>query len=265
MNHLVSIIMPCFNAEKFLRRAIDSVLAQSYATWELLITDDRSLDDSLSIAQNYAKGDNRIFVFTNEYARGAAGSRNTSLDHAQGRFIAFLDSDDQWKPFHLEERIQHMLENNYAFTYSWFERIDENAQPLRPHTLRRTKTSYRSLLTDCIIGCLVAIYDAEKIGILHMPNMQKRQDFGMWLQILKKTDYAYCYPKITAVYTLRKSSVSSNKLALIKHNWAIYRKLEGFGLCKSLFYFGIFLVRNVSRKLFNIGYAPCLDDNSSST
>ncbi len=254
MNSLVSIIMPCFNEQKFLRRAIDSVLTQNYETWELLITDDHSSDNSLSIAQNYAKKDNRISVFTNTYAKGAPGAANTSLDHAQGRFVAFLDSDDQWKPFHLEKRIQHMLENNYAFTHSWHEVIDEDAQPRKSHTPKTTKKSYHSLLGYNIIGSLTVIYDAEKTGMFRVPTIPTCYDFGMWLQILKKIDYIYCYPKITAIYTVRKNSLSSSRLVLIKYNWIIYRKLENLNIFKSLFYLGVFLIKlfNIPRKLFNV-------------
>lgn len=250
MKNLISIIMPNFNTPaKFLKRALDSVLAQTYNSWELLITDDGSTDKSLSIIKHYTEKDPRIKLFKNEFGKGPAGARNTSIKHVKGRFIAFLDSDDQWLPFHLSERVDHMQKNDYAFTYSWYEKIDEAGKKIGEHKPEKTKVSYKYLLTDCIIGCLSAIYDTEKVGKVYMPQLRKRQDFALWLQILKKVDYAYLYPKITAVYTVRKNSISSNKFKLIKYNWAIYRDVEKFSILKSLYYFSIYLFRYFKRKI----------------
>ncbi len=248
--YLVSIIMPNYDTpEGFLKRAIDSALVQTYDNWELLITDDGSTTENIKIIEEYTKKDPRVKFFKNEFEKGPAGARNTSIKHAKGRFIAFLDSDDQWLPFHLSKRINHMLDNEYVFTYSWYEKIDGQGQKIGEHKPNKEQVSYQYLLTDCIIGCLSAIYDTEKIGKIYMPNIQKRQDFALWLQILKKTDYAYLYPGFTAIYTVRKNSVSSSKFKRIKYNWAIYRDIEKFNILKSLYYFTVFLFRYFKRKI----------------
>ena len=248
--NLVSIIMANYNTpENLLQRALDSVLAQEYSNWELLITDDGSVEGNIEIIRRYTQKDRRIKFLKNEFEKGPAGARNSSIKHAKGRFIAFLDSDDQWLSFHLSKRIDHMLNNDYAFTYSWYKKIDENGKMIGEHRPNIEKVSYRYLITDCIIGCLTAIYDTKQLGKIYSPNMQKRQDFMLWLKILNKIDFAYLYPEVTAIYTVRKNSVSSNKFKLIRYNWAIYRDIEKFSIIKSLYYFLIYLFRYFKRKI----------------
>lgn len=252
MSDLVSVLMPSFNSQEFICGAIDSVIAQSYTNWELLITDDHSSDNSLKLAIEYAKRDPRIHVFMNEFERGTPGGRNTSLKHAQGRFIAFLDSDDQWKPFHLEKRIQHMLDNEYEFTYSWYELMNVDRKKIGERNPKVPRVSYKSLLIHSVIGVLVAIYDTKRIGKMYFPNIFKLEDRACWLRVLKKIDYAYLYPEFTASYMVRKGSISSNKLEQIKYSWMVYRDLEQFGFLKSLYLFSIYLINYFSRKAIYI-------------
>tara|TARA_A100001015_G_C14332996_1_gene460074 strand:+ start:63 stop:482 length:420 start_codon:yes stop_codon:yes gene_type:complete len=126
MAQLVSIIMPVFNSSKFLGSAIESVLVQTYHEWELIICDDGSTDNSVSIAKNYAFRDSRISVIQNKNDRGAPGARNSCLDVASGRYIAFLDADDLWLKNKLELQISFMESNNYTFVYSYHQVIDED-------------------------------------------------------------------------------------------------------------------------------------------
>lgn len=125
MTQLVSIIMPSYNAALFIKDAIDSVLAQSYTNWELLITDDNSKDNSTQIIEEYAKKDSRIKLYALNKNVGAAEARNNSIKNAKGRFIAFLDSDDVWESNKLDKQLSFMIENGYAFTMTNYRIMSE--------------------------------------------------------------------------------------------------------------------------------------------
>jgi glycosyltransferase involved in cell wall biosynthesis len=248
INPLVSIIMPNKNGEKYIEQSIKSVINQTYPNWELLITDDGSTDNSLSIIKKYAKSNPCIKLFKNNQGKGPAGARNTSIKKASGSYIAFLDSDDIWLKHHLKSAVSLMEKHNYPFTYSWYELIDEQGKKIAAFKTKKSKISYHELLTNNIISCLTAIYSVKALGKQYLPDIQKRQDYALWLKILKQTKYAYLNAEITAQYRLRKNSVSSNKLKLIKYNWNVYRKIENFSLIKSLYYLTLYILKYFIRK-----------------
>lgn len=232
---LVSIIMPNYNSEKYIDATIRSVLAQTYQNWELLFVDDCSTDNSLNLIRSY--NDERIKIFQNEVNSGAAVSRNYALSVAQGKWIAFLDSDDLWESEKLEKQISFMVENNISFSYTDYEVIDENNKLISTFKPRLDKCEYKDILKHNHIGCLTVIYDSEKLGKVLMPtNAAKREDFACWLNILKKGEQAYCLHECLAQYKLHSNSVSSNKLEMIKYQWQVYRKVESINVFKSLYY-----------------------------
>src|SRR5690625_120229 len=115
---LVSIITPAYNAARFIGETIESVLAQTYENWEMIIVDDCSTDDTREIVQSYQEKDSRIKLFTLDKNSGSGVARNKAMDEAKGRFIAFLDSDDLWYPEKLRRQIAFMLDNGVAFTFT---------------------------------------------------------------------------------------------------------------------------------------------------
>ncbi len=106
--------------------------------------------------------------------------------------------------------------------------------------------SYTELLKSNQIGCLTAIYDTEPLGKVYMPLIRKRQDFGLWLSILKRIPYAYCLPECLAIYREQAYSISSNKVKLLKYNWMLFRKIEGLSMHRAAYY----VAYNVARKVF---------------
>jgi len=243
---LVSIIMPAYNAERHISDSIESILAQSYTNWELLITDDCSTDDTPKILQSLAQKDERIILLKNEHNSGPAVSRNKSIRNASGRFIAFLDSDDRWVPNKLEEQIAFMLENDFSFTYTDYWITDSEGNKQRERGIPE-RVDYHNLLKTNYIGCLTAIYDTQVLGKQLMPLIRKRQDFGLWLKLLKQTQYAYGLNKPLAYYRVHESSLSSNKLDAAKHTWKLYREVEKLGLVKSIYYFLNYSIRGMLR------------------
>ncbi|WP_076542404.1 glycosyltransferase [Shewanella sp. UCD-KL21] len=228
---LVSIIMPSYNSSGTISESIDSVLAQTYSNWELLITDDKSQDDTVNIIKRYASTDERIRLFENEENLGAGGSRNRSISSAQGKFIAFLDSDDLWYNNKLEIQISFMLKNDVALSYTWYQKFDSNGDGglVKP----RLTVNYQQLLYSNVIGCLTAIYDAEKLGKRHMPLIRKRQDMGLWLDILKGVDSAKAVPQVLAKYRI-DSGMTQNKFNVLKWQWLFYREVAGLNFFQTL-------------------------------
>lgn len=230
---LVSIIMPSYNCESFIQASIESVIAQEYKNWELLISDDCSSDGTLEIVKSYCDKDIRISLITSNKNLGPALSRNKAIEKAKGRFIAFLDSDDLWAPQKLSKQIPFIVNNKIALCYTRYDSIDEEGKLVKQAPIIPSNIDYNGLLKNQIIGCLTAIYDTELCGKVFMPIIQKRQDFGLWLRILKQGHIAYCLDEVVATYRIRQNSLSSNKIKAIRYTWKLFREIENLSLLKS--------------------------------
>lgn len=244
MKSLVSIIMPSYNSEKFISTTIESVLNQTHQNWEMLIVDDVSSDNSNDIIADYMKKDNRIKLIKLDKNSGPAIARNRAIEEAKGRYIAFLDSDDLWSPDKLSKQISFMQEHDVSLSYTGYYRMEEESGEIIDQINVPNKVDYSELLKQNIIGCLTAIYDTQKIGKVYMPDILRRQDFGLWLKILKQVPYAYGLDNPLAYYRVRKTSVSSNKLIASKYNWKLYREIEKLPLYKAIYYFGWYTYRS---------------------
>ena len=242
----VTIIMPSYNSEKFIVESVESVLAQTYSNWELIIVDDCSPDDSNNIITKYVDNDSRIKLIKLQKNSGPAVARNTAIEAANGRYIAFLDSDDVWLPNKLEKQIKFMQDNDLAFTYSSYKLVGEDNEDLGLF-ITKDKISYFDMLKTCSVGCLTAIYDTEKIGKQYMPLILKRQDYGLWLKILKLIGETRGILEPLATYRIRKNSVSSNKVKAAKYQWKIYREIEKLSFLKSLYYFVFYAYNGVTK------------------
>ena len=242
MEALVSIIMPTYNSQRFITHTIQSVLKQTHTNWELIIIDDASNDDTLSIVNNYASNNSNIKVFQNKMNQGAAVTRNKGIEEAQGDFIAFLDSDDLWKPHKLEQQLKFMLANNAKVSFSSYDIMDENGSLLRKTVKALPKITYKKLLKCNYIGNLTGIYNTKVLGKVYAPNLRKRQDWLLWLQAVKKSKMpALGVEESLAIYRVRTHSISSNKLSLITYNYLVYKKGLGFSTLKSIYYLVRFL------------------------
>lgn len=239
-NDLVSVITPSYNSSLYIEATIQSILAQTYSNWELLITDDCSTDNTIDIVNRYVQQDSRIKLFCLEKNSGAGIARNHSIREARGRYIAFCDSDDRWLPEKLERQIAFMKKKDAAFSYTSYYVCSEGEE-IRGKILCKPTINYYSLLKDNSIGCLTAMYDTHILGKMYMPEIRKRQDWGLWFLIIKKIKIAYGLQEPLAIYRVRKSSVSSNKWNLIKFNLNVYRTVLHFSFlqawCTFLFLF----------------------------
>ncbi len=237
---MVSIITPSHNASEFISQSIESVINQSYKDWEMIIVDDCSDDNSVEVIRGYYDRDNRIKLIQLETNSGAGVARNRAIAEASGDMIAFLDADDIWMPQKLEKQLEFMKKHNLAFTYSSYEVIDEENNNLTTFYTQES-VDYDSLLKTCSIGCLTAIYDVTKVGKVYMPDMRRRQDYALWLDIFKKIDGAKGLVEPLAYYRVGHTSISSNKFKTALWQWKTYREIERLSLPKSLYYFAHYI------------------------
>jgi len=240
---IISIITPIFNSEKFIEETIKSVKDQGFQLWEMILVDDCSTDSSVSLVSDLANADHRLRVISLSQNSGAAIARNTGIEAARGRYIAFLDSDDAWLPDKLEKQLRFMQENEVAFSCGAYKKFNERGEFLgiaKPPT----EADYKSVLKSPRIGCLTAMYDTHVTGKVYMPLIRKRQDFGLWLRLLKKVGVVYGIQEPLAEYLVRSDSISASKSSAARYTWRIYREVEGFGFLKSSYYFSNYAIRN---------------------
>lgn len=245
---LVSIITPLYNSEVFLEKTFNSIRSQTYSNWEWIVVDDFSSDTSFEMIKKYKSFENRIKAFQNKKNEGAAISRNRAIMEAKGRFIAFLDSDDLWTEDKLEKQIAFMLNKKIALSYSNYRVITESGEDTNKEISPPDRLDYQLMLKENQIGCLTAIYDKEMLGKCYMPLIRKRQDYGLWLSILKKVTYAYKAPGVSAFYRTRNSSISSSKINLLKYNYKLFREVEGMSTIKSIYYLSWNIYRKLTKK-----------------
>ena len=287
MSSLVSIIMPSYNTAPYIAESIRSVMAQTYTDWELIIVDDASTDNTdevvkdviLSGAQAESKDlSSKIHYLKNDSNRGAAYSRNRALREAKGKWIAFLDSDDVWAPDKLEKQIAFMTKNGYAFSYTRYEEMDENGTPTGTIVSGPKRITKTGMYNYCWPGCLTVMYDREVVGDIQIAEIQKNNDYAMWLKICRKAD-CYLLDENLATYRKRTGSIThachperseakskdlptchpraggdlSRHLSLIKWHYKLYREAEGMNSVVSLFNTGRNLFFGVWKKMKYVG------------
>lgn len=225
MGELVSIIMPSYNTGRFISETIESVLAQSYSNWELIIVDDCSKDDTDDIVKPYL-ADARIHYIKNEINSGAAISRNRALRESKGKWIAFLDSDDLWEPDKLKKQIVFMENNNYHFSYTNYTEIDEESSPNGKLVTGPKRITKPGMYNYCWMGCLTVMYDADIVGLVQIEDIKKNNDYAMWLKVCKKAN-CYLLDETLARYRKRNGSISNHGyVKLIKWHYKLYREAE---------------------------------------
>lgn len=234
---LVSVIMPTYNCAKFIGESIDSVLRQTLTDWEIEIVDDCSTDNTHEVLKPYLEKYPNIHYSRLEKNSGPAAARTEAMCRAGGKYIAFFDSDDLWSEDKLEKQVRFMEENDCAFSCTAYCHVDEAGNSLHRACYPPEKTGYKKmLLLSNPIGNTTVMYNQEKLGKYAVPPIRKRNDFALWLKILKDTPCCCGMQEVLASYRIRANSVSSNKLSQIRYHWQLYREIEKLGVFKSAFY-----------------------------
>ena len=245
-----SIITPIYNAENFLEETLKSILSQTYTDWESILINDNSTDGSLEIAKKFTRLDSRFRIINKFESGGAAKARNAGIEAAKGRYIAFLDSDDIWLPEKLNEQISFMKNKNIDFSYSCYHFISEEGLVTGKVEVP-AQVTYNQLLKGNVVACLTAVYDTKNLGKVFMPDILKRQDFGLWLEITRRGVTGYGIQKSLAKYRLRTGSISHAKFNTMLYTWDLYRKVERLSFIRSLKYISSHLLTASIKRLKN--------------
>jgi glycosyltransferase involved in cell wall biosynthesis len=246
---LVSIIMPTYNSANTLDDAVRSVLAQDYTLWELVIIDDQSSDKSLEIAETYAVIDPRISVLRTGQNVGSGGARNVGIDSSKGQLIAFLDSDDLWLPNKLDVQVKMFSDNRVSFVCSAYQRFNSVTHKTKNVGVPRLIT-FRDLLKTNYIGCLTVVLRRDAFNNLKFPEMRKRQDYALWLSLIRTGGNVHCSNHVLARYRHGHESTTSNKVGSVMSTWKVYREFLQLKFPSSIFCFLNYLIRGVLRTKF---------------
>ena len=237
MTELISIIMPTYNCGSFIEESVKSVLAQDYKNWELIIVDDCSKDNTKEVLAPYLAKYPNIHYTCLKKNSGPAVARSEALKQAKGDYVAFLDSDDLWVSKKLSLQLDFMKKNKAFFCATGYELMSENSERKGVALIPPEKTDYDKMLRlSCPIGNSTVMYDRRVVGEQVVPAIKKRNDFALWLQILRKVSVCYGMKDVLTVYRVRTKSVSSNKLKLLPYHWHLYHHIEKLGVIKSAWY-----------------------------
>lgn len=234
---LVSIITPLYNSAAFIEDALVSVQNQQYQNWEHIIIDDCSEDNSLEIVERFSGKDARFKLIQLSKNSGSGVARNEGIKIAKGKYIAFIDSDDVWKEEKLERQVSFMQKNNVLLSYSSYGYINEKGGVLpKTYHISGKHIDYTGLLKKTDIGCLTGMYNAETLGKFYMSEHRRKQDYSLWLAILKIGVVGFGIDEILANYRLRKGSATSSKYKLILYHIRFLQETQGFNLIKASYY-----------------------------
>ena len=248
---MVSIIVPVYNAAKYIENTINMVSNQTYKDWELILVDDASTDGSCQVIESIIKNQGkRIRLIRKARNEGAAAARNSGIDASSGRYIAFLDADDVWMPEKLEKQVAFMEQTGAAFSFHSYEFGDEAANPTGRVVRAPGELKFRQALSRTVIFTTTVMFDTQKIDmeIIHMPQVPS-EDTATWWRILKSGYVAYGLDENLAIYRRPAKSLSSNKFIAIQRIWFLYRNIADLSIIQSMYYFVGWAVRATLRRL----------------
>ncbi|MFA6830836.1 MAG: glycosyltransferase family 2 protein [Bacteroidaceae bacterium] len=262
----VSIIMPTWNCAQYIGTTIKSVLNQTYTNWEILIQDDCSTDNTrevieqLRVAIRQAQEPilelrDKISYACNERKSGAAITRNNALKRADGKWIAFLDSDDLWSSEKLALQVKFMEKNNYHFTYTNYTQIDKNGRENGILITGPKKITKLGMYLYCWPGCLTVMYDSTVIGLVQINDIRKNNDYAIWLKVIKKTN-CYLLQEDLAQYRIHKDSISHHcYFSLIKWHYKLFHEAENMNIFSSIIMTCINLLFGTLKRILYVKHA----------
>lgn len=252
MNELISIVVPVYNAEKYIEATMDSVVRQTYENWELLLVLNGCTDRSQEVIEGYcaAHPDRNIRLIKEELNKGAAMARNRGVNEARGRYIAYVDADDLWMPEKLEKLAAFAEKQDAAFVYSGYEFADENGIGTGKVVRVPETINYRQALKNTTIFTSTVMFDMNKLTReqIQMPCI-KSEDTALWWRLLREGYLAYGLDENLVLYRRPRKSLSSNKLEAVRRIWNLYRKAEKLSVLYSVYNFFFWAVRAVLRRV----------------
>jgi teichuronic acid biosynthesis glycosyltransferase TuaG len=246
---IISVVVPTYNAESFVSAAIQSVLDQTFKNLELVIIDDASADGTPGLVAGLASKDARIVFERFSVNQGSAAARNRAMALSHGRYVAFLDSDDLWEPNKLERQMAFMEAQGAGFCYTGYRVISREGEELDVISSIPSRLGYSDYLKNTVIGCSTVMLDRERVGDVRFPDIRTRQDFALWLSLLRAGHTAYGLDEILTSYRINPNSISRNKRKAAMQVWHVMRRNERLPLLKATWYFGNYAVRGLLKHL----------------
>ena len=250
MTHLspkVSIITPAYNAQTFIRQAIQSVRQQTFTDWELILIEDCSSDETLSIIRKVMAEDSRIRLIQNQNNMGVSRSRNAGIAHARGEWVAFLDSDDCWRPEKLSRQLEFAQKQNCSFTFTGSGFMDENGKSLSYYLPAPERITFRQLLKQNLISCSSVLIRKDILSSFPTNSERMHEDFALWLMILRdQVPAAFGLNEPLLIYRISSGSKSGNKLKAAAMTFRVYRYI-GLSFPESLYYWGWYTGRSLRK------------------
>jgi len=234
---LVSIITPVFNSAATLQETLESVLAQTYNSWEMLcVFDSGTADSSREIVRQYQARDSRFRLIELEKEKGCGAARNEGFRQAQGQFIAFLDADDLWLKEKLENQIRWMQEKNLAFTCTGYQRMSHDGVLGNTQILPKDVATYEDILKNNSVCCPTVVINQDLTGPFSMKNTYA-EDMILWLELIKKGFPCHGLKDVLLHYRVAEKSRSSFKVKVLKARWNVYRNFAKISRLASTYYF----------------------------
>lgn len=258
IDNLISIVIPVYNAAPFLARTLQSIELQTYQQWELILVDDASTDESMTVARHWMESflpenqrTEKIRFFFNETNLGAAKTRNRGIKEARGRYLVYLDADDYWDVEKLEKQIQFMRQKQCAFSFTGYEFANQSGVRNGKVVHAPKEINYREAIRNTTISTITVMFDRSRIPeeLLYMPEECQREDTATWWRILKQGYTAYGLDEALSVYCRHKGSHSSNKLKAVAGTYQMYRRQEHFHVVKTLYYMTLYIFGAIKRRL----------------
>lgn len=242
----LSVIMPVYNASKFLSQTLDSVLSQSYKDFEMIAVDDCSTDNSFDILCEYAQKDNRVKVYKNESNRGVSYTRNFAVEKACGEYIALIDSDDMWASDKLEKQLELLEKRNADLCYTGSAFIDTESKISDFVFEVPVRVDYKTLLKQNVISCSSVVIKKSLLLKFPMAHDDMHEDFAVWLSVLKDGHKACGINEPLLIYRVDKNSKSGNKFKSMKMTYKVY-KYVGINFFARLYYLANYTIRGIKK------------------
>ncbi len=246
---IVSVIMPSYNAQRFIEEAINSVISQTISDWELIVIDDCSSDDTYTLACQLAQGDQRITVLKNEKNCGVSESRNRGINLSKGKYVAFLDSDDVWHSEKLERQLEKIKSTDAGICYCSYSIIDTMGQKARADYVVPSQVAYEDILKENCIQCSAMLIPADIIKATKFTTDFYHEDYVLGLDILRKGYKAVACTEILLNWRYLANSRSFDKKKSARNRWRIYREYLNLPLGKSMWLFGFYTIAGMKKYL----------------
>ncbi len=246
LSDIVSIVMAAYNSESYIKETMDSVLAQTYKNFELIVVDDCSTDATYEILQKYAAMDTRVHLMRNKQNQGCAASRNRAIDASGGSYIAFVDSDDLWEPQKLQRQIEFMQEQGADLVYTNYRMLDGEGHLIK-HRMVKPKATLEDLLEENYINFSSPLFTQKSLGHLRFDTQWYHEDYVFLLEYMKQKPVCLCLAEELVSYRVHPGSRSYNKLNAARHRWKIIRHYLKYSFIDSLCYFGRYAVNGLKK------------------